>query len=54
MAKTGEELSEGLVALPEIDLDVEAKGSTEVNEVRKSKEEVALGKMSCFENSSAP
>ena len=54
MAKTGEELSVVSVALPEIDLEEDAKGSAEVREARRSKEEGALVKRSCFENSSAP
>jgi hypothetical protein len=54
MAKTGEGLSDGPMALPEVDAEVEAKGSADVNEARRSKGEVASGKGSCFENSSAP
>jgi glutaredoxin len=54
MAKTGDTLSVASVALPEIDLEEDAKGSAEVKEVRRSKEEVALGRKSCFENSSVP
>lgn len=54
MAKTGDVLSEGPVALPEADAEVEAKGSAEVREARRSNGEVALVKRSCFENSSAP
>jgi len=54
MAKTGEGLSVVSVALPEIDLEEDAKGSAEVKEARRSKEEVALGRKSCFESSSAP
>jgi len=51
MAKTGEVLSLASAALPEIDLEEDAKGSAEVKEARRSKGEVAR---SCFENSSAP
>ena len=54
MAKTGEALSVASVELPEIDLEEDAKGSAEVREARRSKEEGALVKRSCFENSSAP
>jgi len=54
MAKTGEGLSAASTALPEIDLEEDAKGSAEVKDARRSKGEVALGKRSCFENSSAP
>jgi len=50
MAKTGDTLSVASVALPEIDLEEDAKGSVEVKEARRSKEELA--KRSCFENSS--
>ena len=53
MAKTGEVLSEEPIALLVVDVEVEAKGSADVNEARRSKGEVALVKRSCFENSSA-
>jgi len=54
MAKTGEGLSAASVTLPEMDLEEDAKGSTEAKEARRSKEGVAWGKRSCFEKSSAP
>jgi len=52
MAKTGDVLSVASAALPEIDLEEDAKGSVEVKEARRSKEE--LTDRSCFENSSDP